>query len=41
MDFDDANVDKSHAKDYGNVIHDPIIDVEDEDMLVIRKIPPP
>ena len=39
--FYDANVGKEVAKDYGNVIHPPILDVEDKNTPVIHHVPPP
>ena len=32
---------KDHAKEFGNVIHPPLIDVDDKDTPVIHKVPPP
>ena len=39
--YDAANMSKEHAKDYGNVIHPPIFDVDDQGTPVIHVIPPP
>ena len=42
-DYLNANVDRSKAKDFGNVIHASIIDDQNEEMItpVIHKVPPP
>ena len=43
FDYFEANVDRSKAKEFGNVIHTSIIDDEQEDQStpVIHKVPPP
>ena len=37
----DAKANRSQAKEYGNVIHPPIIDMEDDNTPLIHKVPPP
>ena len=39
-DYFDARVDKLKAKDYGNVVHPPLINIED-DTPVLHVVPPP
>ena len=40
-DYFDAKAKRSEAKDYGNAIHLPIIDIKNENTPVIDKVPPP
>ena len=37
----DAQVDKSKAKDYGNVVHLPLISIQDDTTPVLHIVPPP
>ena len=37
----DAQVDKSKAKDYGNVVHLPLINIQDDTTPVVHLVPPP
>ena len=37
----DARVDKSKARDYGNVVHLPLINIQDDTTSVLHVVPPP
>ena len=37
----DAQVDKSKAKNYGNVVHLPLINIQDDTTLALHIVPPP
>ena len=39
--YDAANVKKERAKEFGNVLHPPVFDVDDQGTPVIHKVPPP